>query len=355
MSKSHSLFRASLILFASLLSLPGHAAKTDVVILVNGNAVTGEIKRLEFGSLRYSTDSMGTVSIDWEHIVSVTSNQALEIETTDGSRYFGSLLIPEERFVVQVKTANRELTFPANEIVRIIPIETADKFWQRLDGSFSFGLRAEKGTEVTTSDVNADVAYRTRKYLVGLKLNSSVTEVPIVEDESGNAVGGTTARQFIEANYQRFRPNRWFTDWFTRWERNDEIGVTGRRSIGGAIGRYLVQTNTNQFSLTAGLQAARTSPESELEESTTEAEGRIEIRYLHRRLIPESSITFTSKIYPLIEDLSKYRAETDLSFRRELFEDLFFDLTIGHSYISEPPTDGSKDDHTITTSLGYSF
>ena len=44
------------------------AAKTDVVILVNGNAITGEIESLEFGSLKYSTDSMGSVFIDWDDV-----------------------------------------------------------------------------------------------------------------------------------------------------------------------------------------------------------------------------------------------------------------------------------------------
>ena len=67
------------------------AAKTDVVVLINGNAVTGEVKSLDFGSLSYSTDSMGTVNIDWEDIVTVTSEQSLQIELTDGTRYFGKL------------------------------------------------------------------------------------------------------------------------------------------------------------------------------------------------------------------------------------------------------------------------
>ena len=67
------------------------AEKTDVVVLINGNSVTGEVKSLEFGSLKYKTDSMGTVEIDWEDILSLTSNQSLQIEISNGTRYFGSL------------------------------------------------------------------------------------------------------------------------------------------------------------------------------------------------------------------------------------------------------------------------
>lgn len=328
-----------------LITMPAYAEKTDIVVLVNGNIVTGEIKSLEFGTLRYSTDSMGTVKIDWEDIVNVTSNQDLQIELSDGQRYFGQLTAPEDRFSVRVKTASAEFDFTMTDIVRITPIETADKFWQRLDGSFSFGLQTQKSSEITTSNLAADISYRTREYLVGLRLNSSVTDQPIE---------GTKARQTFQANYQRFRGNRWFTDWFTGWERNDELGIQSRVSLGGALGRYFVQTNRNQFSLTLGLQAAAEAFTGE-DESTTNAEGRIEIRYLHRNLLPETSVNFTTTIYPLLDDLRKYRAETDLSFRREFVEDLFFEVSVGHSYLSDPPVDSASTDYAVTTSLGYSF
>ncbi len=333
------------IVLYSVIAMPAYAEKTDIVVLANGNIVTGEVKSLEFGSLRYSTDSMGTVNIDWEDVVTVTSNQDLQVELTDGIRYYGHLTSPEDRFSVRIKTASAEFDFTMTEIIRITPIETAEKFWQRLDGSFSFGIQTQKSSSITTSNLAADINYRTREYLVGLRLNSSVTDQPIE---------GTRVRQTFQTNYQRFRGNRWFTDWFTGWEKNDELGIQSRVSLGGALGRYIVQTNKNQFSLTLGLQAAAEAFTGN-EESTTNAEGRIEIRYLHRNLVPEASINFTTIIYPLLEDLSKYRAETDLSFKREFVEDLFFEVSVGHSYLSEPPVDSASIDYAVTTSLGYSF
>jgi hypothetical protein len=354
MSTHCKLLKVTLLLIGLLLSVPSSADKTDIVTLVNGNAVTGEIKALEFGALRYSTDSMGTVTIDWEDIVSIKSEQNLQIEITDGSRYFGRLLTAENEYAVLVKTASQEVILTAGEIVRITPIETSDKLWQRLEGDFSLGFQAQKSTGVITSNLASDVRYRSRKFLVGLKLNSAVTEQPSPEPDDPDATL-TTVRQSIEVNYQRFRADRWFTDWFTRWDRNDDQGINGRSSIGGAVGRYFVQTNRNQFSLTGGLQGTHTSFTGGDEESVTEAEGRFEIRYLHRSLIPEASVTFTSTIYPLIEDLSQFRAETDLSFKREFFNDFFWDLTITHSYLSDPPDLSSSSDHNVITSVGYSF
>ena len=333
------------LLLCGLLVLPAYAAKTDVVVLVNGNAVTGEIKSLDFGSLRYGTDSMGTVNVDWQDIVSITSDQHLQVELTDGSRYFGTLLTPDERFRIRIQTATDEVTFSTDEIVRITPIETSSRFVERLDGSFSLGLQSQKSSGVITSNLSTDVAYRTRQYLVGLRLNSTITDQRNEE---------TKARQSVETNYQRFRKNRWFTDWFTSWEKNDELGISSRVSLGGALGRYIVQSNKNELSVTAGAQGARENFIGG-DESVTNAEGRIEVRYRRRNLAPDTSITFTTKIFPLIEDLRQYRAETDLILRREFISDLFFDINLGYSYNSNPPTDAAKSDYALTTSLGYSF
>jgi len=321
------------------------AAKTDVVMLVNGNAVTGEIESLEFGSLKYSTDSMGNVFIDWEDVVGITSNQQLQVELTDGRRYFGNLHSSDERFHIKVVTQSESVGLPTSEIVRVTPIITDDRFWRRLEGDISLGFNAQKSSEVVVFNLASDIRYRTRDYLVGLTLNSAITDQPTEE---------TKTRQNLGMNYQRFRPNRWFTDWFTSWESNDELGIQSRVLAGGGIGRYIVQTNTKQFSMTAGLVATRETFIG-ADESTTQAEGRLQIRYLSRHLDPDSSFSFTTNIFPLLEDFSHYRAETDISFKREFVKDLFFEVLLYHSYVSEPPTGAENGDYGITTSLGYSF
>jgi hypothetical protein len=89
-----------------LLQLPvaAMAARTDNVLLINGNTVTGEIESLEFGDLEYSTDSMGTVHIDWEDVVAITTNRRLQVEVSNGTRFFGNLEGAQERFYINVVT-----------------------------------------------------------------------------------------------------------------------------------------------------------------------------------------------------------------------------------------------------------
>jgi hypothetical protein len=180
---------------------------------------------------------------------------------------------------------------------------------------------------------------------MGLSIDSSITSQDEAED---------TQRRYLAFNYQRFRPNRWFTDWVVSEEKNDELGIDSRFLVGGGLGRYLVQTNRNQFSLTLGLVATRETFTG-AEPGTTNGEGKINVRYLHRSLVPESDVTFSTQVFPLLKDLSSFRAETNLSFRREIVNDLFFDLSVYHSYLSDPPEGSEKDDYGVVTSLGYKF
>ena len=321
------------------------AAKTDVVQLVNGNAITGEIKSLEFGALSYGTDSMGTVTIDWEDIVGIRSPQSLQVEITDGTRYFGTLQLAQDQYQITVNTADGEVTLAMAKIVRITPIDTNDRFWSRVEGSFGLGVTSDRASEVTTFNLATDVLYRERKYLVGFTANASITEQPGQDRSQRSTLGG---------NYQRFRPNRWFTDWFVNWETNQQLGIQNRFIAGGGLGRYLVQTNRNQFSMTLGVNGTREQFVGD-EDSATVAEGRIQVRYLHRQLVPDAHMSMTANVYPLLSDLAVYRAETDISFRREFVKDLYLDITLYHSYTTDPPADAEKRDYGLTTSIGYSW
>ena len=231
------------------------------------------------------------------------------------------------------------------DIVRMTPINMDEGLWSRVEGSFSLGLTSDKSSEVTTFNLATDMQYRERKYLVGLTANASVTDQPDAE---------TSQRTSIGTNYQRFRPNRWFTDWFGTWDTNQQLGIENRYILGGGVGRYLVQTNQRNFSVAVGLNATREAYVGD-DESTTVAEGRLQARYLQRRIVPDSRLSLTTTVYPLLSDFSDYRAESDLSLRREFIEDLYLDVTLYHSYISDPPTGAEKVDYGLTTSLGYSW
>jgi hypothetical protein len=70
---------------------PALAARTDVVVLRNGDRLTGELTELDRGRLTFKTDDVGTVAIEWDDVAGVTAAATFEVEDLDGRQYFGAL------------------------------------------------------------------------------------------------------------------------------------------------------------------------------------------------------------------------------------------------------------------------
>ena len=70
--------------------------KTDVLVMKNGDRVTGEIKGLDEGVLYVSFDYiLGTSSVQWSKVAYLESKQLFIVKTADGSVYTGVLSTAE--------------------------------------------------------------------------------------------------------------------------------------------------------------------------------------------------------------------------------------------------------------------
>jgi hypothetical protein len=78
-----------ILLWFSLGASLNARAKTDLVILENGDSIHGEIKSLERGILTLKTDWMGTIQVEWIHIQEIRSDFSFEVVLSDGQKSLG--------------------------------------------------------------------------------------------------------------------------------------------------------------------------------------------------------------------------------------------------------------------------
>src|SRR3974377_1466717 len=70
--------------------------KTDVIVMKNGDHMTGEIKGLDQGTLYVSLSYViSTMSVDWTEVTRLESKQSFIVRTQDGSVYTGTLKMTE--------------------------------------------------------------------------------------------------------------------------------------------------------------------------------------------------------------------------------------------------------------------
>ena len=55
------------------------AQKTDKILVTDGDWMTGEIKKLDYGKVTFKTNAAGTINVKWENIYMMHSDKFFEV------------------------------------------------------------------------------------------------------------------------------------------------------------------------------------------------------------------------------------------------------------------------------------
>ena len=341
----HSLlskFYCALLLI--LFSAAAWADKTDIVLLKNGDRVTGEVKGMERGKLTLSTDHMGTVFIDWVEIDEVFSSTGQAIELTNGQRFYGPLAKGDDDVMMMVKTEQGPVGVSTLDIVNMYPVEAG--FWDRLDVSADLGFAWDKGSSVGKYSLGVNTELRNPRFLSRASFNSEITTQEGRDD---------TSRATLDALHLVFRQNKRYHAFFGNVENNDELGVDLRVLVGAGYGAVPIRSQRNWLSIGAGLAVNHEIPVDGKSESNLEAVGMVTYDYF-KYSDPERSLKSNFRVFPSLTDAGRWRATFDTDFRLELVSDLFWKMSFYASYDSDPlSSEGASSDYGVTSSLGYKF
>ena len=86
----------------------------DVIVMKNGDRITGQIKGLDNGILKVDLDYVdGTIPVDWTKVVRIESSNLFIVRLTDGSLHSGKLITPDtgEGSTPQIEVSEDGFTF----------------------------------------------------------------------------------------------------------------------------------------------------------------------------------------------------------------------------------------------------
>jgi hypothetical protein len=339
--------------------LPVSAApKTDIVYFKNGDKLTGEIRSLGRGRLNLNTDATGTIAIEWDKISGIVSDQHIQIETVSGIRYFGSLKTSEKVSEIIVLTNNGLQALDAERIIVMEPIE--DRGIDALDIDFTVGYNFAKAGGVASTNLGVNMDWRSLIRIESLKFSTTITDSDTLE---------ASKRMTLGFQHTRLFNNRWFSNGNLTFEKNDELGLNLRTSIGVGGGRYLVQSNRMLWSLDAGLQVSREdqSVEPELQDSREDQAAESEYTDSLEATFtvkwdwfifqdPELDWSTTVQLVPSLTESGRVRGELDTSLQWEIINDLKWGFSLYGSFDNQPQSaTGETSDYGINTTVTFEF
>jgi hypothetical protein len=320
------------------------AQKNDTIYLRNGDRITGELKKFEYGLLSFSTDAMQTVSIEFDRINTINSSKYFEIRLNSGERLFGHLSKSDVLSTVNVVTVNDTLPKRLWDIVLINRIKNT--FFQKIDGSLDLGLSYTKASDVFQYSLDVSVTYRTSNWATRFDLESILTD-------DGTKISRNNT---MGLNVTHFLSHNWFTAILAQGQQNTELDLQYRLQGGYGLGYDIARTNSVRFYVFGGLVAnqeksiAIPSITDNLEALlTTQIKW---FRYRH----PKIDVTNNINFYPSLSSFGRSRIEYNLSSKFEIIKDLYFNVQLYDYYDNEPSGGGdAKNDWGVITSIGFTF
>jgi len=329
--------------------IPASAKRHDIVVMKNGDQLSGEVNKLENGLLYFDTDYVsGSIQLDWLQVERVQSTGTFQIVLKNGNHLAGSIgkvpasEAPGKDFEVR---ADNQVTQAAGPDVVNIESQKPN-FWRQLTGAIDFGYNFTSGNSQTSLSSDASAAYSATTWAAGASFTSSF---------SGQSQGSKTNLAEIQGFGQRYLNKNSFLMALGDFLHSSQQGLDLRSTLGGGYGRYWIRTNQNQFLWVAGaVYTHETFVANSGQPNDQNIEGLVGLQYQLRRF-DRYSLQSQLFVFPGYSDAGRVRATAKTTFTVKLSNNFHTNLSFWDNFDSRPPVNAKGNELGISSGLGWSF
>lgn len=355
-SKARRLFGGAILILMFVLVRPLAARdSTDIVVMKNGDRLTGKIKRLQAGVLYFGLDyASGDVSIEWAEVARIDSKQLFIVKTEGGSVYVGNLATVAktapggitELEIIETAEAENPVKVDKTQVVDVR--QTSDEFWQRLSGGVSFGATYAKGNNATQYNLGADTLYRREDWSAKANVSSNLQ----------SSTGATTStRNMVSLEAQHLLPwENYFYTGLGNFLQSSVQGIQLQTSLGGGIGRFLKNTNTSQIAVIGGLAWQSTQyHQAEISEPAQDVVSALLALDVSLFRFDKTNLTVNANLFPALSDPGRFYFNTNVSYFVKIFGDIKWNISFYGNWDTKPPAHFSGSDYGTTAGLTWTF
>ena len=324
-------------------------AADDVVILRNGDRLTGELKGLQRGELKFKASYMAeAVRLDWAEVMRLESKGRYLITLTSGQLFTDVLrLTPAGAgaaanfFIGAEKNA---LRVQQMEVLKITPVKAG--FWRQLEGTIDYGLSFTSGNDQYQTTLAASATYRKGAHSLTASVDSAF---------SGQTSGTSSARNQFTFDYRKQLSRRWYAGGFLDLLRSDQQSLDLRTTAGGLIGRSLRQTERTRISIFGGLAGSREKYSAATgKPQATNADALAGLEFNSFRF-ETTDLSSRLLLYPSLTTPGRMRMQLKSDLRIKIVKDLYWGFHLYENYDSKPPVRADKNELGVSTSVGWKF
>jgi putative salt-induced outer membrane protein len=325
----------------------------DQVVLKNGDRFTGEVIKSDAKTMTFKSEFAGVVTIQWDSIVSVTTEKPVALTLSDGQVFRGTLSTVDGNFrVVTSQTGELKAAKSFVTSIRSQAEQTAyETQVERLrnpglldlwSGYIDTGLALSRGnSRTTTFNVGANANRTTTRDKIGVHFTSlqSTNSTTGVSETVANLTRGGI-------RYDLNVSPKAFTFGFTDLEFDEFQKLDLRFVIGGGGGYHVYRRGKSFFDLSAGASLNKEFFQDNVRRSSAELLFGDELVYDWKGIT-----TFNQKlvVYPNISNSGAYRINWDSGAVTRISRWLSWQITISDRFLSNPVPGARKNDILMGT------
>ena len=326
-----------------VLSVTVSLAQKDSLFFKNGDVIVGELKSLEKGVLKFSTDySDDDFKIEWDEVYRLNTSNLLFITIIGGSHYYGWLKSESDTLVDIISRDSSVVVVKRMQIVHILEYEKG--FKERFSAKIDLGLGFAKANDLRQITINSKIGYKTDKwnsYITYNTLRSTQKDIdPIKRTESA----------FV-FNYILYKD--WYLIISTNYLTNTEQQLNYRWNGQCGIGNYLIRSNVAYWGLKMGINRNREDFMDETPDAQTwEAFFGTELNLFNTG---DFSLFTTVLVYPGLSVAGRWRSDASITCKYDLPLDFYIKLDYSMNYDNKPRIESSDLDYVSTIGFGWEW
>jgi Protein of unknown function, DUF481 len=337
---------------ALIVSSSGLAAQaTDVVVLRNGDTVTGEVLALSRGNLDVDTDAMNVVSIDWDDVTSVSTDHIFEVTDVTGRQFYGRLSAGDRERVLVVGLGPDdagEVSLPFAVIIDMR--ELNEGFIAKTSGYVDVGANVARANRLRSLLFKGRFVFRGRIWEVDAT-SESYAQTQTSTTQQGGDLEERTSRNSMVLSGRRFFNADWAASASAKVEQNEELNLD-RRFLLSLGGRYNIVRN-HGLEIFAGASGVLNEERFTDEEATTSPEVNLSIGF-------DMFDVGDLDVFTLVDGYKtpgeeRYRLNIDARVSWEIVSDFSIGLTAVERYDSSPEGDAEQRDFQYGVTVGWSW
>jgi putative salt-induced outer membrane protein YdiY len=316
------------------------AASADVLVLKNGDQITGEISRIWDSEVTIEPDYADEFSVDIEAIEYIKSDRQFEIELNDGREVIATLAGGDEQGRQVLDTEDEPVAVALQDLFEL------DEPEEDFDWSSNIELSAtlnSGNTDSFNSKVRADGLVRKNDH-------RHLGELTFSKEETDGVVSQDQDRFQYDYNWL-FRDPWFFSTQFT-FERDPIIDLQSRYILSAGIGRDIWNTPRRFLSMQLG---AGGQEEEIAQASESSAVLTWSLRYRQDFIGDSLELYHNHFISHNVSGRENTVFRTTTGLRYEITDLLYANLSMDYDYETDPADIATNEDIAILFGLGAEF